>query len=109
MSSPNEQPPTIQQDSQPEPNTLDQTKIISKFDLLDQARKVLVTSGTSNTSKNLILLGSKKSGKTSIFTTLTSNNASLNNDYTPTFGINYGFMRYQHSTSKKQIINIKKR
>ena len=106
MSSPNEQPPTIQQDSQPEPNTLDQTKIISKFDLLDQARKVLVTSGTSNTSKNLILLGSKKSGKTSIFTTLTSNNASLNNDYTPTFGINYGFMRYQHSTSKKQIINI---
>ena len=102
MSSPNEQPPT----TQPEPQKLDHTKITSKFNLLEQGRKVLITSGTSNISKNLILLGSKKSGKTSIFTTLTSNNPSSNSDYTPTFGINYGFMRYQHSTSKKQIINI---
>ena len=102
MSSPNEQPPT----TQPEPQKLDHTKITSKFNLLEQGRKVLITSATSNISKNLILLGSKKSGKTSIFTTLTSNNPSSNSDYTPTFGINYGFMRYQHSTSKKQIINI---
>ena len=102
MSSPNEQPPT----TQPETQKLDQAKITSKFNLLEQGRKVLITSATSNISKNLILLGSKKSGKTSIFTTLTSNNPSSNSDYTPTFGINYGFMRYQHSTSKKQIINI---
>ena len=102
MSSPNEQPPT----AQPETRKLDHTKITSKFNLLEQGRKVLITSGTSNISKNLILLGSKKSGKTSIFTTLTSNNPSSTSDYSPTFGINYGFMRYQHSTSKKQIINI---
>ena len=102
MSSPNEQPPT----TQPEPQKLDQAKITSKYNLIEQGRKVLITSATSNISKNLILLGSKKSGKTSIFTTLTSNNPSSNSDYTPTFGINYGFMRYQHSTSKKQIINI---
>ena len=101
-----EQPQPIQEASQPEPQTSDPTKITSKFNILDQAKKVLITSGTSNIAKTLILLGSKKSGKTSIFNTLTSNNLSSNNDYNPTFGINYGFMRYQHSTSKKQIINI---
>ena len=106
MSSPNEQPQPISENPQPEPQTSDPSKITSKFNILDQAKKVLITSGTQNISKTLILLGSKKSGKTSIFTTLTSNNTSSNNDYSPTFGINYGFMRYQHSTSKKQIINI---
>lgn len=80
--------------------------ITSKFNIIEQAKKSLITSNTNSFSKNLIIFGSKHSGKTSIFNSLSSSSPSSSNEYISTFGINYGFMRYQQSSSKKQILNI---
>ena len=77
----------------------------SKFNILEQGKFMLVTGENSSeeNSKNLIIIGPKKSGKTTIFNLLTTGEAHLS-DYTHTCGINYGFMRLQKS--KKKIINI---
>ena len=44
--------------------------ITSKFNIIEQAKKSLITSNTNSFSKNLIIFGSKHSGKTSIFNSL---------------------------------------
>ena len=77
----------------------------SKFNILDQGKFMLLTGENSSeeNSKNLIIIGPKKSGKTTIFNLLSTGEAHLS-DYTHTCGINYGFMRLQKS--KKKIINI---
>ena len=54
-------------------------------------------------TKNLIIIGPKKSGKSTIFTLLSTGETHID-DYTHTCGINYGFMRLQKS--KKKLINI---
>ena len=77
----------------------------SKFNILDQGKFMLLTGENSSeeNSKNLIIIGPKKSGKTTIFNLLSTGEAHLS-DYIHTCGINYGFMRLQKS--KKKIINI---
>ena len=85
-------------------------QITSKFNLLEYAKQSSFASTPLFPSKNLIIVGSKRSGKSSIFNLLSSNietsSSMINDDYSPTFGINYGFMRYQQSSSNKLIINI---
>jgi adenylate kinase family enzyme len=78
-------------------------KIKSKFNLLEQGRLMLI-GNEEELSKNLIILGPKGSGKSTIFSLLTTgapNNYSDNG----TCGINFGFMRSLNSV-KKKIINI---
>ena len=77
----------------------------SKFNILEQGKFMLVTGENSSeeNSKNLIIIGPKKSGKTTIFNLLSTGETHIS-DYTHTCGINYGFMRLQKS--KKKIINI---
>ena len=77
----------------------------SKFNILEQGKFMLLTGENSSeeNSKNLIIIGPKKSGKTTIFNLLSTGEAHLS-DYIHTCGINYGFMRLQKS--KKKIINI---
>ena len=74
-------------------------KIKSKFNLLEQGRLMLI-GNEEELSKNLIILGPKGSGKSTIFSLLTTgapNNYSDNG----TCGINFGFMRSLNSVKKK--------
>ena len=74
-------------------------KYKSKFNLLDQGRLMII--GTSEeTTKNLIIIGPKSSGKSSIFSLLTSGSPNNYSD-NGTCGINFGFMRSQNSVKKK--------
>ena len=77
----------------------------SKFNILDQGKFMLLKGENSSDedSKNLIIIGPKKSGKTTIFNLLSTGETHIS-DYTHTCGINYGFMRLQKS--KKKLINI---
>ena len=77
----------------------------SKFNILDQGKFILLKGENSSDedSKNLIIIGPKKSGKTTIFNLLSTGETHIS-DYTHTCGINYGFMRLQKS--KKKLINI---
>ena len=91
----------------PEINKIEETK--PKFNLLEQGKKMLISSDPSSIEniKNLIIIGPKSSGKSTIFNFLSTGEASSNN-FIPTSGINYGFMRYQKSKNKssKKIVNI---
>ena len=73
----------------------------SKFNILDQGKFMLLTGENSSeeNSKNLIIIGPKKSGKTTIFNLLSTGETHIS-DYTHTCGINYGFMRLQKSKKK---------
>ena len=88
-----------------EENKEEQTQKKSKFNILDQGKFMLVSEDNSleEQTKNLIIIGPKKSGKTTIFTLLSTGVTHID-DYTHTCGINYGFMRLQKS--KKKLINI---
>ena len=78
-------------------------KYKSKFNLLDQGRLMII--GTSEeTTKNLIIIGPKSSGKSSIFSLLTSGSPNNYSD-NGTCGINFGFMRSQNSV-KKKVMNV---
>ena len=76
----------------------DKKKYKSKFNLLEQGRLMLI-GNMEEVSKNLIIIGPKSSGKSSIFSLLTTGSP---NNYTDsgTCGINFGFMRTKN-TSKK--------
>jgi hypothetical protein len=91
----------------PEINKIEETK--PKFNLLEQGKKMLISSDPSSIEniKNLIIIGPKSSGKSTIFNFLSTGEASSSN-FIPTSGINYGFMRYQKSKNKssKKIVNI---
>ena len=78
-------------------------KYKSKFNLLDQGRLMMI-GNNEEISKNIIIIGPKGSGKSSIFSLLTSGSP---NNYTDngTCGINFGFMRSQNSVQKK-VINV---
>ena len=112
----NNQPNNIQpnQNSENQQNT--QLNVIEnveeikpKFNLLEQGRKMLISSDPSSedNSKNLIIIGPKSSGKSTIFNFLSTGEASTY-EFVPTSGINFGFMRYQKSKNKvtKKLINI---
>ena len=78
-------------------------KYKSKFNLLDQGRLMII--GTAEeTTKNLIIIGPKSSGKSSIFSLLTSGSPNNYSD-NGTCGINFGFMRSQNSV-KKKVMNV---
>ena len=78
-------------------------KLKSKFNLLEQGRLMII--GTSEEiSKNLIIIGPKSSGKSSIFSLLTTGSVNNYSD-SGTCGVNFGFMRSQ-STSQKKVMNV---
>ena len=81
----------------------DKKKYKSKFNLLEQGRLMLI-GNMEEVSKNLIIVGPKSSGKSSIFSLLTTGSP---NNYTDsgTCGINFGFMRTQNSSQKK-VMNV---
>ena len=78
-------------------------KYKSKFNLLDQGRIMLI-GNMEEVSKNLIIVGPKSSGKSSIFSLLTTGTPNLYYD-NGTCGINFGFMRTQNSAQKK-VMNV---
>ena len=78
-------------------------KYKSKFNLLEQGR-LMIIGNAEETTKNLIIIGPKGSGKSSIFSLLTT--GSLNNySDNGTCGINFGFMRSQNTVYKK-VMNV---
>ena len=88
-----------------EENTQEQNKkkYKSKFNLLEQGRIMLI-GNMDEVSKNLIIVGPKSSGKSSIFSLLTTGTPNLYYD-NGTCGINFGFMRTQNSSQKK-VMNV---
>ena len=90
----------------PDPNKIEEKP---KFNLLEQGKKMLISSDPSSIEniKNLIIIGPKSSGKTTIFNFLSTGEANTN-EFISTSGINFGFMRYQKSKNKssKKIVNI---
>ena len=88
-----------------EKNTQEQNKkkYKSKFNLLEQGRIMLI-GNMDEVSKNLIIVGPKSSGKSSIFSLLTTGTPNLYYD-NGTCGINFGFMRTQNSSQKK-VMNV---
>ena len=78
-------------------------KLKSKFNLFEQGR-LMVIGNVDEISKNIIIIGPKGSGKSSIFSLLTTGSP---NNYTDngTCGLNFGFMRAQNSSQKK-VINV---
>ena len=78
-------------------------KIKSKYNLLQQGKLMLIGS-MEEVSKNLIIIGPKGSGKSSIFSLLTTGSPENYSD-NATFGINYGFMRSQNM-GKKKVMNV---
>ena len=92
---PEQEKPSEQNDNNPS------KKLKSKFNLLEQGRLMIIGT-TEETTKNLIIIGPKGSGKSSIFSLLTSPNNYSDNG---TCGINFGFMRSQNSV-KKKVMNV---
>lgn len=76
-------------------------KLKSKFNLFEQGR-LMIVGNVDEISKNIIIIGPKGSGKSSIFSLLTTGSP---NNYTDngTCGLNFGFMRAQNSSQKKVI------
>jgi adenylate kinase family enzyme len=98
------QPQQDNNNNEEENNTGDnKKKLKSKFNLLEQGRLMLI-GNMEEISKNLIIVGPKGSGKSSIFSLLTSGSPNNYSD-NGTFGINFGFMRSQNSAQKK-VMNV---
>ena len=93
---PEQEKPSEQNDNNPS------KKLKSKFNLLEQGRLMIIGT-TEETTKNLII-GPKGSGKSSIFSLLTSGSPNNYSD-NGTCGINFGFMRSQNSV-KKKVMNV---
>ena len=102
---PQPQPQQENNNNNEEGNNVEENKkkIKSKFNLLEQGRLMLI-GNIEEISKNLIIIGPKGSGKSSIFSLLTTGSP---NNYTDngTCGINFGFMRSQNSAQKK-VMNV---
>ena len=92
---PEQEKPSEQNDNNPS------KKLKSKFNLLEQGRLMIIGT-TEETTKNLIIIGPKGSGKSSIFSLLTSGSPNNYSD-NGTCGINFGFMRY---SVKKKVMNV---
>ena len=97
--------PNNNDNTQQEPKVDEQEakKLKSKFNLFEQGR-LMVIGNVDEISKNIIIIGPKGSGKSSIFSLLTTGSP---NNYTDngTCGLNFGFMRSQDSSQKK-VINV---
>ena len=97
--------PDNNDNTQQEPKVDEQEakKLKSKFNLFEQGR-LMVIGNVDEISKNIIIIGPKGSGKSSIFSLLTTGSP---NNYTDngTCGLNFGFMRSQNSSQKK-VINV---
>ena len=97
--------PDNNDNTQQEPKVDEQEakKLKSKFNLFEQGR-LMVIGNVDEISKNIIIIGPKGSGKSSIFSLLTTGSP---NNYTDngTCGLNFGFMRSQDSSQKK-VINV---
>ena len=97
--------PNNNDNTQQEPKVDEQEakKLKSKFNLFEQGR-LMVIGNVDEISKNIIIIGPKGSGKSSIFSLLTTGSP---NNYTDngTCGLNFGFMRSQNSSQKK-VINV---
>ena len=93
------------EDNQEESKNKDQEtkKLKSKFNLLEQGRLMSI-GNIEEVSKNIIIIGPKGSGKSSIFSLLTTGSPYSYSD-NGTCGINFGFMRSQSSVHKK-VINV---
>ena len=91
----------IEEENKPD-NTI---QIKSNFNLLDLGKNLVRTSNKRIEEKNLIIIGNKASGKSSVFNVFMQSSAQKES-YTPSCGINYGFIRYQPSSSKKIILNV---
>ena len=99
----NEQNPDIPQNPEEEKKTEEQKIKKSKFNLLEQGRLMMI-GNVDEVSKNLIIIGPKNSGKSSIFSLLTTRSPTNYSD-SGTSGINYGFMRSQNQNQKK-VMNV---
>lgn len=97
--------PDNNDNTQQEPKVDEQEakKLKSKFNLFEQGR-LMVIGNVDEISKNIIIIGPKGSGKSSIFSLLTTGSP---NNYTDngTCGLNFGFMRSQDSSQKK-VLNV---
>lgn len=97
--------PNNNDNTQQEPKVDEQEakKLKSKFNLFEQGR-LMIIGNVDEISKNIIIIGPKGSGKSSIFSLLTTGSP---NNYTDngTCGLNFGFMRAQNSSQKK-VINV---
>lgn len=81
----------------------DAKKYKSKFNLLEQGRLMLI-GNIEELTRNVIIIGPKGSGKSSVFSLLTTGNPNNYSD-NGTCGINFGFMRNQSAIQKK-VINV---
>lgn len=88
---------------EPKKEEQDTKKFKSKFNLFEQGR-LMIIGNIEEVSKNVIIIGPKGSGKSSIFSLLTTGSPNNYSD-NGTCGINYGFMRSQ-SSSQKKVINV---
>ena len=88
---------------EPKKEEQDTKKFKSKFNLFEQGR-LMIIGNVEEVSKNVIIIGPKGSGKSSIFSLLTTGSPNNYSD-NGTCGINYGFMRSQ-SSSQKKVINV---
>ena len=100
---PNEQNIENPQNQEEENKTEEQKIKKSKFNLLEQGRLMMI-GNVDEVSKNLIIIGPKNSGKSSIFSLLTTRSPTNYSD-SGTSGINYGFMRSQNQNQKK-VLNV---
>ena len=99
----NEQTQDAIPNQEQEKKTEDQKIKKSKFNLLEQGRLMMI-GNVDEVSKNLIIIGPKNSGKSSIFSLLTTRSPTNYSD-SGTSGINYGFMRAQNQNQKK-VLNV---
>lgn len=81
----------------------DNNKFKSKFNLFEQGR-LMIIGNIEEITKILIIIGPKSSGKSTIFSLLTTGSPNNYSD-SGTCGINFGFMRSQNSTQKK-VMNV---
>lgn len=75
----------------------------SKFNLFEQGR-LMIIGNVEEITKNLIIIGPKSSGKSTIFSLLTTGSPNNYSD-SGSCGINFGFMRTQNSAQKK-VMNV---
>ena len=75
-----------------------------EFNLFKFGKNMVQNTNRKVEERNLIILGDKGSGKTTIFNNLFTSSSTKEN-YSPTCGINYNYIRYQ-SGSKKYILNV---
>lgn len=77
---------------------------ISKFNMLNFAKSMVSVSQRKQEEKNLIIIGDKASGKSTIINNILGINSNKEN-YSPTSGISYNYLRQQVG-QKKILLNL---